>query len=505
MKKIWIFIKKVLKRILPPTVHVFMREVNGLHGAMAAREANLSHQLGEARNALEKRLDRLGDLFESANRENLRLFFDAREERREMDERYAQLAGQYKELIREVAGLREQQAELGKTLAGNQRAIEKRLSENQRAIEKRLSENRTDIEKRLEGNQLAADKKLAEMAKSMTEYYVSVADGQKKLEGSLADVEKSIPNKPVLWSNSFERNVVSENWGDVSDAPDFKEKYLRLISGMDEKSVQIITRILLRQKKYLGNNSERMDLYTREEQEEIRRLQEEFYDEILRLSDDLYAYRHYLLPADVFEPSVFFYMHGIHELKTAERVKGNTIIDVGGFIGDSVLVLSQMRPGRIFTFEAEPSNFALLKKTMELNHMENVTAENVALSAENGTLTLHVGGSCSTTIERPGMTYSGDISVPTIRLDDYVEEHGIRDVALIKVDVEGGEPGFLDGAKKTICEQKPILLLSIYHNAHDFFEIKPLLESWDLGYRFHIHKPTYGNATSETLLVAEIV
>ena len=26
-------------------------------------------------------------------------------------------------------------------------------------------------------------------------------------------------------------------------------------------------------------------------------------------------------------------------------------------------------------------------------------------------------------------------------------------------------PGFLEGAKRTICEQKPILLLSIYHNA----------------------------------------
>ena len=83
MRKIWMFIKKILKRILPPTVHVFMREVNALHGAMAAREANLSHQLGEARMETNKRLDRLGDLFESANRENLRLFFDAREERKE--------------------------------------------------------------------------------------------------------------------------------------------------------------------------------------------------------------------------------------------------------------------------------------------------------------------------------------------------------------------------------------------------------------------------------------
>ena len=36
MKKIWSFIKKVLKRFFPATVHILMREVNGLHGAMAA-------------------------------------------------------------------------------------------------------------------------------------------------------------------------------------------------------------------------------------------------------------------------------------------------------------------------------------------------------------------------------------------------------------------------------------------------------------------------------------
>ena len=182
MRKIWTFIKKVLKRLLPPTVHVFMREVNGLHGAMAAREANLSHQLGVAKaetqslmkqieeqqarrldrmeenisrrievakqeshslmkmieeqqarrmdrmeenqksglDLLEerqgKRLDRLGDLFESANRENLRLFFDSREERKEMDARYAQLAEEMKKL-------QARQEELEKKLDKGQNAL----------------------------------------------------------------------------------------------------------------------------------------------------------------------------------------------------------------------------------------------------------------------------------------------------------------------------------------------------------------------------------------------
>ena len=183
MRKIWTFIKKVLKRFFPVTVHILMREVNGLHGAMAAREANLSHQLGVAKAESQslvkqigqqqaerldrmekeqgKRLERLGDLFESANRENLRLFFEGREERREMDQRYAQLAGQYEALTKEVAGLRERQAELEKQLAENRSATEKILAENQSAV--------IDGQKKLEMGVTAVQKAAEEGARSASE------------------------------------------------------------------------------------------------------------------------------------------------------------------------------------------------------------------------------------------------------------------------------------------------------------------------------------------------
>jgi FkbM family methyltransferase len=151
-----------------------------------------------------------------------------------------------------------------------------------------------------------------------------------------------------------------------------------------------------------------------------------------------------------------------------------------------------------------PENVELLYKTIALNHVPNVSVENVALGSESGTLIIHVAGSGSTSMVRHGINFKENIEVPVIALDDYIIKHKLE-VGLIKVDVEGGEPAFLEGAKKTICEQKPILLLSIYHNAHDFFELKPLLESWDLGYTFRIYKPTHGSVTSETLLLAENV
>lgn len=62
----------------------------------------------------------------------------------------------------------------------------------------------------------------------------------------------------------------------------------------------------------------------------------------------------------------------------------------------------------------------------------------------------------------------------------------------------------LHGAQNTIREQRPVLLISIYHNESDFFDIKPWLETLNLGYKFKIHKPVYGSAIIEAMLVAEV-
>ena len=94
-----------------------------------------------------------------------------------------------------------------------------------------------------------------------------------------------------------------------------------------------------------------------------------------------------------------------------------------------------------------------------------------------------------------------EVTVTT--LDDYVERNNIK-VGLIKVDIEGFEQNFLKGAIQTIKKQKPILLISIYHNYSDFYDIKPFIENLNLGYKFNIHKPVDGQILSETLLICEV-
>lgn len=102
--------------------------------------------------------------------------------------------------------------------------------------------------------------------------------------------------------------------------------------------------------------------------------------------------------------------------------------------------------------------------------------------------------------ERPE-TYSDNIDIVTI--DSYTSSHDLN-VGLIKLDIEGSELEAIKGAIETICKYKPILLISVYHLPKDFFEIKPLLESLNLGYQFMFRKLVYHDPMTEVSLIAYV-
>ncbi|ONI41624.1 hypothetical protein AN640_01330 [Candidatus Epulonipiscium fishelsonii] len=218
----------------------------------------------------------------------------------------------------------------------------------------------------------------------------------------------------------------------------------------------------------------------------------------------MYVYQDYILPINHFEPSVFIYNHELDKLKNLDYIKNKSIIDVGAYIGDSALIFSELPVEKIYRFEATKDYFKLLQQTIKMNKLKNIITENVALGDKAGSCNIFVNGpGSSINLKNGNKTWKKKINVPMITLDEYVKKHNIE-VGLIKVDIEGAEPLFLQGSKETICTQKPILLISIYHNPNDYFEIKPMIESWNLGYKFKISKPDDGGIISDTLLICEI-
>lgn len=291
--------------------------------------------------------------------------------------------------------------------------------------------------------------------------------------------------------------------GNFLKIDNFYDRIIRLRKGLDDNSLETISLIINRLKIIYELNYPVMNIFCRNEQKEILELREHFYSNIIQVDENIYCYKNYFLPKNHFEACVFYYKHSIDKIKNIEVLKNRDIIDAGGFIGDSALIFSPLTNRKVYSFEPSYENYNDMLKTIELNNLNNLIAENIALSDKNGKSKFNICCSASTFHINKSFEYTNEIEVDVITLDDYVEKNNLN-VGLIKTDLEGAEQEFLRGAVNTIKKFRPILLISIYHNMDDFLDIKPMIEDWNLGYKFKILKPVDGNIMFETMLIAEV-
>ena len=289
----------------------------------------------------------------------------------------------------------------------------------------------------------------------------------------------------------------------INKEQDFFSKYLNLIKNLDNESIEIINGILSKVTNY--NNIEDEIYFSRKESKELNDLFEEFNNKIIKIKEELFLYDKYILPFNQFEIEVFYDKSGMDYVKNISQVKNKNIIDAGGFIGDSAIVFSDYTDKNVYSFEPFLKNYNMILKTIELNKKNNIIPVNMALGDENKEISIYSGGDINSvlSVENKKDINSIEDKVKMVTLDSYVKENNIE-VGLIKTDLEGFEQPFLKGAINTIKEQKPVLIISIYHNYSDFFEIKPMIENLNLGYKFKIIKNRYNKVIGETKLLAEI-
>ena len=296
------------------------------------------------------------------------------------------------------------------------------------------------------------------------------------------------------------RNAISEE--------EYNNKVQKLYSGLNEDAALHLTKILDKKDKLYYNNDAILvnQLFNKEELIEqynvLKFLKEP------RQIDNYYQWKHYKMPINYWEPSVIYYGGGVKEIKNKNYVQNKAIIDIGAMIGDSIVIFRDyFKNEKIYSFEPFLNNYQLAKKTVELNDLTNVHLENMALGDYCGDTFFDIHGVVDGGVAASSSVLSGNnegIKCKIETLDNYVENHNIK-VGLIKIDVEGAEQAVLRGAINTIKEQKPILLISIYHNFDDFFNIKPMLEELtNNGYDFDFIQPILpNNATYEIMLLCE--
>lgn len=285
--------------------------------------------------------------------------------------------------------------------------------------------------------------------------------------------------------------------------PDFQKDFLALTKHLDADSVETISLALKRLFIVQQSSDEWMALYSAEEKRSIQHIKEHFFSSITPLSSTCFYYNGYLLPINHFESCVFWDRCGIPHLDHPERLRNLDIIDAGAFIGDSALIFSELTSGTVHAFEPVPDNYQHMLETITLNQKQNITPNLAALGDHCGKLAVSINDSSSSHFQNSAFSYQGQVEADMLTVDEYVDRYKLK-IGLIKADVEGAEQMLLRGAIDTIKTQRPALLISIYHNADDFFHIKPMLENLNLGYRFKVRHPICGSVLTETLLIAEV-
>jgi FkbM family methyltransferase len=182
--------------------------------------------------------------------------------------------------------------------------------------------------------------------------------------------------------------------------------------------------------------------------------------------------------------------------------KGDSVIDIGAHIGHYTIIASKRvgLNGQVVAIEADPNNFEMLNRNIELNKLTNVIALNYAVYSRPAKIKLYLAGQesghtiYSTVMSDRAQSEEKFVDVEANTLDLLLQSNGIKqeDVNWIKIDVEGAEYEVLKGATNILSKSKDISLLIEIHNLSlGMNQYKPISEFLN-SYHFKIdYEKTY--------------
>jgi len=156
------------------------------------------------------------------------------------------------------------------------------------------------------------------------------------------------------------------------------------------------------------------------------------------------------------ERSGGFYQRDLAALLRRRAPADAVVADVGAHIGVVTVLLAGLCPkGHVYAFEPVAENYAHLAANVTANALENVTAQQVALYDVDGEIEFEYDDGY------PGGSHvgRGGAAVPALRFDTWAEHQSLQRLDLVKVDVEGAELAFLDGAAGTLHRFQPIVVI----------------------------------------------
>lgn len=174
------------------------------------------------------------------------------------------------------------------------------------------------------------------------------------------------------------------------------------------------------------------------------------------------------------------------DLFKALNVTVDVIFDVGANVGQCTTSFRQNFPeAQIHSFEPVEDTFNKLSENcskidVELNKLaasDRAGHSEISVDSRNSLVS-------SLEIKHAG---SESVTIETIRLDDYIKDHSIKHIGIVKVDVEGHEAAVISGLAVSLTSLivDAVVIEATFTpeviKSMDFFELVPLMKKY--GYR----------------------
>lgn len=147
--------------------------------------------------------------------------------------------------------------------------------------------------------------------------------------------------------------------------------------------------------------------------------------------------------------------------------KDSVVLDIGANIGFYTIPFAkhlQKIGGKIYSFEPIKRNFDILSKNVKLNNVhDSICLSQIALGNENKIIQMSFteeskcGNACITVEQLSKSGYLPNDTAQMKRMDDIFDQQKIDRCDFIKIDVEGAEIFFVQGAQKFLEKTRPII------------------------------------------------
>ena len=171
----------------------------------------------------------------------------------------------------------------------------------------------------------------------------------------------------------------------------------------------------------------------------------------------------FVLRARTMDKSVLkeVWISSIYNKHNIDVEQGDTVVDIGAHIGlFSVYASSISETGKVYAFEPFVNNFKQLKEHKEINHQDNLSIYNIAISDKAGTATLNLSPDNNTGGHSLHLKTHSDnkVEVETMSLTSFCAQENIDKIDYLKLDCEGAEFTILQADESILNRVRKIVM-----------------------------------------------